>query len=701
MSALIDVASLKPLFQPKSVAVIGASSEPTKIGGRPVAFLKQHGFGGDVYPINPKSDVIQELPAFANIKDVPGEVDLAICSVPGPLVPQAMRDCADKGVKSLIMFSAGFAEVSEDGAAAQVELADLARQAGMRMMGPNCMGVANFAEGMVASFHPGFGDIPDRGKNIGLVSQSGAFGGLSAMMATQRGIAFRYVLTTGNEADVEASDCLAFLAEDPDTDVIMLYLEGCRNGPKLIEALERARNNRKKVVAVKLGGTDAGARAASSHTAALAGSDAIFDALFRQFGVYRAQNIEEFFEIGCAASHGRMPDSYKIGLITVSGGVGVLMADDASARGLDVAELPEETQKKFKELVPFAGVKNPLDVTGQVVNDRTLFERGVRLVLDEGDYGSMVCFQGSAGRMAEDRERIAGVWRDIRAAFPDKLIAVAGMYDAETAQTIEAMGYPVSEEPTHATRTIGALTYFAEKFSRPWQRPSVEPAASPLPARAINEVEAIGMLAEAGIPVIQEQIVRTSDEAAAAAIAFGRPVVMKILSEDIVHKTDVGGVRLNVDGGSEARRAFEAIIDAVSLSAPNARIEGCLIAPMAGEGIETIIGVTRDPVFGPVVMFGLGGVFVEVLEDVTFRVAPIDVEEAYQMIGEIRGYKILEGVRGQAPADIPALANAISKLSIFAAAHADTLESVEANPFLVRSQGRGAVALDAVIETRK
>jgi len=698
---LIDLASLTPLFRPQSVAVVGASSDPLKIGGRPVDYLKQYDFQGAIYPINPKAEVIQDLPAFANIKDIAGTVDLVICAVPGPLVPQVMQDCADKGVKAIVMFSSGFAEVSAEGAAQQQQLAALAASAGIRLMGPNCMGVANFADGMIASFHPGYA-IPSSGRrNISLVSQSGAFGGLSAMMAAERGMPYRFVLTTGNEADVEASDCLAFLAEDPETDVIMLYLEGCRNGAKLIEALSLAKHNKKKVVAIKLGRTDAGAEAAGSHTAALAGSDAIYDAIFSQYGVYRANNIEEFYDVACAASHGLLPENNRIGLITVSGGVGVLMADDASARGLDVAPLPDATQMKFRELVPFAGVRNPLDVTGQVMNDRTLFEQGIRLVLDEGDYGGIVCFQGAGAKRLEVKEETLATWQTIRDAYPDRMITLAGQYHPATAQALEAMGFPVAAEPTHATRAIAALhdLFQARQRITPLFDIPADPPA--LPSGPISEVEAMNILYEAGIPAVDEYLVTSADEAAAAAIQIKQPVVMKVVSRQITHKSDVGGVRLNVDGGSEARRAFEKIIDSVRLHAPDAEIEGCLIAPMAGDGVETIIGVTHDPTFGPVVMFGLGGIFVEVLEDVTFRLAPIDVAEAERMIREIKAFKILEGVRGYPPADIESLAEAIAALSVFAASYGDQIESVEANPFLVKSIGEGAAALDAVLIMRE
>lgn len=701
MSAdLIDLASLQSLFRPQSVAIVGASTDPEKIGGKPLAFLKEHDFAGAIYPINPKAETVQGVKAYAAISDLPGPVDMAICAVPGGAAEQTVQACADQGVRSVIMFSAGFAEVSDEGRLAQERMARIAREAGMRLMGPNCMGVANFVDGMIASFHPAYGAKPPYQGKIGLVSQSGAFGGMSCFMAQKRGIPFRHVLTTGNEADVEASDCLAFLANDPDTEVIMLYLEGVRNGPKLLAALDMARRNNKKVVAIKLGRTEAGAAAAESHTAALAGSDQVIDAIFRQYGVYRANNIEEFFDLGCAASLGPVPANDRVGLITVSGGVGVLMADDAAERGLDVAPLPEGTQARMKELVPFAGVRNPLDVTGQVLNDSSLYEKAIRLVLDETDFGSIVCFQGALGTKPEELETVMVMLRSLVTDYPDRLIIVAGLFDPDGQRAVEALGIPVVHEPTHGTRIIAALHGFGQAGSPPEPEGVEELAATSLPDGVLNEVQALAVLADGDVPVVPVRHVHTAAEAAIAAAEIDGPVVMKIVSADLQHKSEVGGVRLNISGGEAAATAFEEIIAGVAEKTPDALLDGCLVAPMVGGGTEAILGVSRDPVFGPVVMFGLGGIFVEVLKDVAFRVAPFDEAEARKMIREIRGYPVLQGVRGQPPADEDALAQALASLSRFAAANADTIESMEANPFLVRAAGQGAMALDALIIKR-
>lgn len=696
---LIDLDSLKPLFQPESIAVIGASSNPTKIGGRPVAYLKMHAYRGALYPVNPTAPEIQGLKSYPSITDVEGPVDLAIFSIPGRLVRTAMEECAAKGVRAIIMFSSGFAEIGEAGRRDQEAITEIARQAGMRLLGPNCMGVVNFSTAMVASFHPAFAELVAPGGRIGMVSQSGAFGGISYQMARDRDLAFSHILTTGNEADVDIADCLAFLSQDPATRVIMLYIEGCRDGPKLLEALEMARTAGKPVVAIKLGRTEAGAAAAQSHTAALAGSDAVYDALFRQYGAYRAHSIEEFFDIGAAAAIGALPSNNKVGLITVSGGVGVLMADEAAARGLDVAEVPDETQAKIKSEVTFAATRNPIDVTGQVVNDIGLLHRMVQLVLDEADFGAIACFQGSMGRTPAHEGTITEAWLRLRRDYPETLLVITGLCSPAFHTAMQQAGCLTFTEPTHALRAIAALDGFRRAGARHAPRPEIGPAPA-LPSGTIGEIEALAILRRAGLTTVDERLVQSGAAAAEAARALGFPVVLKVVAPEIVHKSDVGGVALNVASAADAAEAYAAILKRVGAAAPDATVEGCLVAPMIGDGVETILGVQHDPIFGPVVMFGLGGVFVEVLRDVTFRVAPFDQAEAHRMIREIKAYRVLEGVRGQPPADIDALARALSQLSLFAAAAGDRLATLDVNPFLVRAEGAGAVALDAVMVTR-
>ncbi|WP_416898506.1 MAG: acetate--CoA ligase family protein [Minwuia sp.] len=691
--------NLKRMFEAKSVAVIGASGDPLRIGGRPVAMIRDMGYEGALYPINPNRDEVQGLKAYPSIADVPGEVDLVICAVPGALVEDMLGQCAAKGVAGVIVFAGGFAEVGGDGVEAQKRLTAIARGADMRMIGPNCMGFANFANSMPASFHPAFARPMPKG-NIGLVSQSGAFGGLSSLMAMDRGVGFRHVLTTGNEGDVGVADCLDYLVDDPGTEVILLYIEGVRDGPAFLDALAKARRAKKPVVCVKLGRTEAGAKAAASHTSALAGADAIYDAVFSQFGVHRVNSIEEFFDTGAAISVGGMPKGDSIALVTVSGGVGVLMADDAAARGMTVTELPQSTQKKFKEIVPYAGVNNPLDVTGQIINQPEIFEQAMRLVLDEGDYDAVVGFQGASLNAPENVESGLTMWKSLKTDYPDRTFAVASLISAEGQKRFEAAGIPTFREATHATRAMAAGAYFTRCFTTPFDWKPAAGSDAPLGNGTFTEQSALATLSAAGVPVMPTRSAASAGEAAAAAEELGFPVVMKILSPDIVHKSDVGGVKLNLASKADVEQTFGEMMTAVRAKAPDAKLDGVLLAPMISGGVETIIGVHSDPVFGPAIMFGLGGVFVEVLKDVSFRLAPFDTAEARRMIDEIRGRAILDGVRGAPAADVDALADALASLSQFAAAHRDRLLSVDVNPFVVLPKGQGAMALDAVIELK-
>lgn len=696
-TAADEMAALQALFAPDSIAVIGASTDPTKIGGLPISHLKANGYEGTIYPVNPKADTVQGLRAWRDVRDIDAPVDLAICAVPGPLARDAVAACAEKGVRALIMFTAGFAEVSPEGAAAQAELTAIARAAGMRLAGPNCMGMANLRTGAIASFHGAFGEPVGRDGVIGLVSQSGAFGGLSALMARQRGIPFAHVITTGNEADVEAADGLLFLAEQPHVKVILLYVEGVRDGERFLRGLRRAHAQGKAVVAIKLGATEVGGAAAASHTAALAGSDAVYDAVFRQYGVYRARSIEEFLDLGCAIAIGGLPRNDNAGIVTVSGGVGVLMADDASSRGLNLPELSAQTQAAVKALVPFAGVRNPLDITGQVVNDLGLLNRAVDLLLaDPADLGSVVTFQGAGLARPDAEQTMVRPWIEITRRHPDRWFALTGVLTPQIRRVLDAAGIPSFVEPTHATRAAAVLARLGARLREPLDLPAAG-EAGPLPDGPADELVSLQALRAAGLGTVDARPAADAEAAVAAAESIGYPVVLKLLSADVTHKSDIGGVRLGLRDAAGVREAFDAILSAAAQKAPDARVDGCLVAPMIGDGVETIVGVTRDPVFGPVVMFGLGGVHVEVLGDVSFRVAPFGEAEAQRMIDETRAAALLGGVRGRPPVDRDALARALSALSRYAAAHADRLVSLEANPFLVRAQG--ALALDAVLVT--
>ena len=692
--------SLSALFAPRSIAVVGASSNAQKIGGIPVDYQRRFGFEGALYPVNPNADRIQDLPAFRSLRAIGQPVDLAILAVPSALVDGALDDAIAAGVKGVVLFSSGFAEVGAEGAAAQARLGDKARAAGVRLVGPNCLGFMNVARHVYATFSPapGVGRVmPGR---IGLVSQSGAFGAYAYAMARARGVGLSLWATTGNEADVQVADCLAWLAQDPDTDVIMAYMEGCRDGPRLRAALALAQAHGKPVVMVKVGRTALGAEAAASHTAALAGDDAVYDAVFRQYGVLRARNLTEFFDLAHSAAVAGRPRDRSIGLFTLSGGVGALMADEASAQGLDALPLSEAAQDTLRSWVPFAAPRNPVDITGQVTNDMTLIERTARVMLDDRGFASWMGFLAAAGASDAFWPVLRSLVTSLREAYPDTLLAVSTLLSPERRAELEAMRCLVFADPSDGIRTIAALAGLKPGAAVAAAPPSIAPSLTLSPG-TMSEPDALALLADAGVPVVAHRVVRSADEAAAAAEALGDAVVVKIVSADIPHKSDVGGVALGLRGAAQASAAFERTRDHARTARPDARLDGALVARMLTGGVECIAGVHRDPVFGPVLMFGLGGIHVETLRDVSLRALPITRDDALAMVRELRAFAILNGARGRPPADLDSIADALCALADFAQRAGDSLDSAEINPLIARPQAEGGcVAVDALIVGR-
>lgn len=688
---------LSKLLDPKSVAVIGASDNHSRIGGRPLHYLLNGPFEGPVYPVNANRETVQGVKAYKSILDVPGPVDAVIIAVPAPVVVQTIEDCATKGVGAAVIFSSGFAEQDEQGAEWQAQLTEISNRTGIRLLGPNCLGTFNAKTGWLATFSTSIEQYPVQPGPIAIASQSGAFGSHLYTVATKRGIKCTYWVTTGNESDVELSECIAYYAQSDEVKVIAVYAEGVRNGPGLRDALELAYKNNKPVIFQKVGRSGAGAEAAASHTASLAGSDAVYDALFRQFGVFRVDSIEELLDIALACQAGAMPKGDKIGIMTISGGAGVQMADTAEACGLNVAPMPEDQQKYLKELIPFAGVRNPVDITAQALNDFTLIKKFMESMMDDGGYDAVVAFFTVVAGSKMVSDQLIETLRDIRQKYADAPMVLSIVAPDDIVRNYEAEGYTILEDPARAVRAAAALIHFGTSFERGLGAPppALPATAARAPEGVVGEAEARNILASAGIPMAGTHLATSSKEAVAAWKSIGGPTAMKIVSPEILHKTEIGGVKLGVDGAEDVAAAFEAIMAAGKQHHPDATLEGVIVSEMVGGGVETVLGVINDPVFGPAVMFGLGGVFVEVLGDVTFRLAPFGIDEAYRMINEIKGIKMLHGARGTAPADIDALADALVKLSVFAAANADRFSSIDINPFIVKESG--AVAVDALI----
>jgi acyl-CoA synthetase (NDP forming) len=694
-------AGLHALLAPQSVAIVGASNDPGRVGGRPVSYALAAKFQGRLYPVNPNRDVIQGIPCYRTLDAVPEEIDLAIIAVPAISALSELEAAAQRGAKAVVVFSSGFAEVGEEGLARQTVLAQRCRELGMRMLGPNCLGVFNAAIGHTATFGSFLQQSPPQEGRVALVSQSGAFASYLFSMASERGIRITRWVTTGNEADVTVADVIEYLAEDPSIAVIGCAAEGIRDGTHLIAALEKARAAGKPVVIIKMGRTRAGADAAKSHTAALAVDDAVFDAVVRQAGAQRVADTQELLDLLYALQTRSPLIGCKLGIVSMSGGAGVLMVDAAIDSGLEVPPLPIEISSRLKNSNPFGSMTNPIDVTAQAMNDMDLVRQPLREMLNGGEYDAVAAFFMNWLSSPVTGPRLREVLAEVLADTGDRTIALVATGPHETFAEFTRNGLLVFDEPSRAIATLGRMAEIGELLRRP---PRSSPSLDGVPFLAgdeVDEVRAKAFLARAGIPVQEEHAAATPGDAAWAAETLGLPIALKIVSRDIPHKTDVGGVQLGLVGAAAVENAAAAMLDSVARLRPEVRVDGFLVSPMVDDGIEMIAAVHVDPVFGPITMVGFGGVLVEVLRDVAFAYGAVSEDEAKAMLQGLRGYPLLDGLRGRPPADIPALGQAIAALSRLGAVNAGHFISIEINPLVVRPKGKGCVMLDALITPRR
>lgn len=688
---------LDALLRPRSIAIIGASDDPTRIGGRPLAYLKARGFAGAILPVNPNRATVQGLPAFPDIASLPAAPEAAIIAIPGEGAIEAVGALAARGCRAGIVFTAGFAEVGPAGAAMQERLVAAARAHGMRLVGPNCLGLFNAPLGhfpiFSASFENGW---PLPGK-VGIASQSGAYGSHLFAAARDRGIGTPVLVTTGNEADLHLADIIEWMAAADEVEVIAAYAEGIRDGAHFVRALEAARRARKPVVMMKVGRSAVGGAAAQSHTASIAGDDWVMDAVLGDLGVHRARTTEELLDVCQVAQKRIYPVGNTLGVVTISGGAGVLIADAAEAAGLPMPPMPDEAQAKLKQLVPFASPRNPVDCTAQAFNDMGVVGKFAESMAADGGYASMIAFFTQWGASPSIAPKLRAELKAVLDRHPDRLFVLSILAPPERVREWEADGFLVMADPSRAVVALAAMGRFGEAFSRV-RAPAPPVPDVALPVAAPNEAQAKRILAAAGVPMVPERACGRADEAVAAAQEFGFPVVMKLLSPDILHKSEIGGVLLDVAGEDAVRAGFATLMARAADRAPRARVDGVLVAKQVRNAVEMAVGVVRDPVFGPVVMVGLGGVFIEVFKDVAFKQCPVSEEEAAQMIRSLRGFALLDGARGRPKADVAALARSVAALSRFGAAAGPRLLSAEVNPLMVLPDGQGALAADAVIE---
>ncbi|MGD8810912.1 MAG: acetate--CoA ligase family protein, partial [Gammaproteobacteria bacterium] len=581
---LASAKTLKALLEPRGVAVLGASDDPGKIGGMPLRYLRDYGFPGEVYAVNATRDTVQGMPAYKSVTDIAGPVDMAIMAVPARFAVETAEAAAEKGVKALCTFTAGFSEAGEEGRRMQDRLAEIAKESGMRILGPNCLGHFNTRNKLYATFTTSITHGEPKVGNVALLSQSGAFGSHCFVLGRERGLGFSGCVTTGNEVDISVAECIAYFAMDPETEVLACYMEGCKNGDQFMAALELAHQQGKPVVIQKVGRSAVGSEAAASHTASLTGADKVYDAVFERYNAYRADTTSEMIDIAYMLSgmrkYGKLPAGNKVAIATVSGGAGVMMADAAEEAGLDVAPLPEKTQTYLKELVPFAGTRNPVDFTAQVYNDFEVVTKNFDAIYREGGYDAVIGFFTALLYSETMSKKVLDSLRPVRQAFPDRVFALSMIGPLENRRKFEEEGFLMLEDPSIAMNTIAATLTIGRGMAKGLPKAPSTKGAPAIERRSYNEIEGKALLAKAGVPAAPEKLAKTADEAVAAAEEIGFPVVMKIVSPDIVHKSEAGGVKLGLASGDEVRQAYDAILSSCTSMHPNAKIDGVLVGKM-------------------------------------------------------------------------------------------------------------------------
>lgn len=693
---------LDNLFRPCSVAVIGASREAGKVGHEILKNLLESNFPGGIYPINPKASEILGRKVYQSIMDVPDRIDLAVVVVPAQFTPGVIEDCGKKGVDTAIIISAGFKEAGSAGSRLEQEVSQIAKKYNMRVLGPNCLGVIDTESRLNASFAP---EMPSSG-NIAFFSQSGALGTAMLDWAIEGNIGISKFISLGNKMDIGESDLLITLADHPNTSVILGYIEGVKDGRKFMEAAIYA-TRKKPVIIVKSGNTEAGARAASSHTGTLAGSESAFRAAFKQCGVLRAPTIEALFDYALVLAHQPLPKGNRLAIVTNAGGPGIIAADACEKSELTMTSFQQKTIEFLHNSLPTtAAIYNPVDVLGDAKADRYFL--ALQAVQRDNNTDSALVLltpQAMTEPVATAKvviDTFSGSSKPVVASF------IGGASVREGIYTLRKNGIPDYPNPERAITALEAasrytnwknnpIQYEVERFSVDQKKVAeIIEHARKRDQDTIAGPEAMKILSEYGFVVPRSGFAETGREAAAVADDIGYPVVVKISSPDILHKSDIGGVRLGLRDALEVERSFEEVVSSTRRFMPSALIMGVTVDQMIPRGKEVILGMAKDPDFGPMLMFGLGGIYVEVLKDVAFRIAPVNRHEAASMISEIRAYQLLRGVRGEEPSDISSIIDSLIRVSQLVTDFSEIIE-MDVNPLMVMTSGQGAVAVDSRI----
>lgn len=695
--------SFKDFFCPDSVAVIGAAREEGKVGRIIFDNIIDSGFKGKVFPINPKAKDINGHKCYSSIIDVPQDIQLAVIVIPAQYISRTLEECSEKGIKNAIVISAGFKETGIKGAKREKRLIEKARDYGIRILGPNCLGMIDSQCPINASFSA---NMPSKGK-IGFISQSGAL--LTSVLdwAKASKIGFSKVVSLGNKADISENGIFEAWGDDPNTDVITAYIEGVTNGRDFIRISSKV-SKKKPVIIIKSGNTDAGARAVSSHTGTLAGSNKAYDAAFKQSGIIRADTIKELFNYGRAFSYQPLPEGKRVAIITNAGGPGIMATDACELNGIQLSSFYDETIEKLKNFLPdAANLYNPVDVLGDALSDR--YKKTLEIVIKDSNVDAVLVLL-TPQAMTEGLETakvIAGAMEKTNRKIP---IMTSFMGGAEVKSGINHLikkKIPNFDIPEDAVETLKVMMDQSD-WIKEKPRPIVEYNVDEERVKEVfdrckaedrlelGELEARKILKAYGIAIPKAKVARDIEEAKKIAEEIGYPVVLKIVSPNILHKTDVGGIKVGIEDDKELEDNYDDILFSVKKYMPGANISGILVQEMVMDKKETIIGINEDPQFGPMIMFGLGGIYVEVLKDVAFRIAPISDKIAKEMISEIKTIKLLKGTRGETPSDIGSIVDVLLRMSQLVTDFPEIME-MDINPLFVKKQGEGSIAGDARI----
>lgn len=703
---------LTGLFAPRAVALVGASDQGERFGTRVFRQLMNFGYAGPIYPVNPRATELNGLKCYPSVSELPETPDHVGITVATERVFEVLEECAARGVPFATVYSAGFSETgTEEGRERQAKLVAFARRTGMRIMGPNCNGVINFVDAFAMASTGAIAGPRRPAGNVGVVSHSGGLGQINVMWrAMETGLGISYEASIGNEADLDSIDFARFMLRSAATDVVLMAIEGIKDGARLIELAREAAEREKPIVILKFGRTEAGSRAAASHTGTIAGADDIYDAAFRQFGLIRVFETNELYEMATLLRTRRWPKGRRVASAAATGGNIVQLADVGETLGIEWPEYSPQTQATLAQFMPGYGkISNPTDMTSLATGEPENFRRALQAIAEDPQVDLIAPIFAFVKRV--DIERGAELLRCL--PKPAAMLWVGGCTDDQAfgPRDLVSGGLPVFRNATPCLRAVRAAADFGAMAAeyKSGLRTPVRPAGIDT-GRALallrgfegklTEREAKDVLGAYGFAVTQEHLATSIDEAIAHARAIQGPVALKIDSPDIPHKTEAGAIRLDVRGEGALRTAFKEVVESARTYAPSARINGVLVQEMVPTGIEMMLGIVRDPVFGPVVAVALGGIHVEVLRDISYRIAPVTFAEARRMLRELRGYKLLEGVRGEKAADMEALVETLVRLSWFAADCADEIAELDINPLRVLERGAGVRVVDALIVRR-